>query len=90
MPDVTFSFLCGIRGYHEYRIVWTPVLNEVLEAKHESHNCHNCYAISVLKCLHGSDTVIGHLPRKSRSQSDDEVEFDESEEALDELDQFYL
>ena len=62
MPDVTFSFLCGIRGYHEYHIVWTPVLNEILEAKHKFHNCHDCYAISVLKCLHGSDTVIGHLP----------------------------
>ena len=30
---IQLIFLCGLRGYHEYRSIWTPTLHEVLEAK---------------------------------------------------------
>ena len=66
MADLRFSFLCGIRGYHEYRVRWVPALNEVLSTKREIHNRHDCYAIAVMKRLPGSlsDSVVGHLPRE--------------------------
>ena len=66
MADVRCSFSCGIRGYHEYRTRWVPVLNEVLEVKHESRNCHDRYAIAVMKHLPGTlvASVVGHLPRE--------------------------
>ena len=66
MADLRFSFLCGIRGYHEYRVRWVPALNEVSSTKREIHNRHDCYAIAVMKRLPGSlsDSVVGHLPRE--------------------------
>ncbi len=63
---VKFSFLCGARGYHEYRLSWTPLLNEVLPAWCEHHNTHDSYAVAIMKHLPGAlaDTVVGHLPRE--------------------------
>ena len=54
MANVTYSFSCGIRGYHEYKTKWVPVLNEVLPVKHESTNFHDRYAIAVMKRLPGT------------------------------------
>ena len=66
MADVRCSFSCGIRGYHEYRTRWVPVLNEVLEVKHESRNCHDRYAIAVMKHLPGTlvASVVVTCPEK--------------------------
>lgn len=66
MANVTYRFSCGIRGYHEYKTSWAPVLNEVLPVKHESTNCHDRYAIAVMKRLPGTlvASVVGHLPRE--------------------------
>ena len=63
---ITFSFLCGIRGYHEYKLRWTPVANEELAVRHEASNRHDCYALAVMKRLRGTlaDSVVGHLPRE--------------------------
>ena len=60
------SFLCGLRGYHEYRRVWTPTVAEELVVQHESHNAYDRYAIAALKLLPGTirPSVIGHLPRE--------------------------
>ena len=38
---IRFVFLCGLRGYYQYRTIWTPSLHEVLEAKQESGNRHD-------------------------------------------------
>ena len=59
-------FSCGIRGYHEYKTIWVPVLKEVLPVKHESTNRHDRYAIAVMKRLPGrlAASVVGHLPRE--------------------------
>ena len=64
--SLRFSFLCGLRGYHEYRSVWTPSIGEELAAKIESHNIHDRYAIAALKLLPGTirPSVVGHLPRE--------------------------
>lgn len=63
---VTFNFLCGLRGYHEYRSVWNPVVGESLRARHENDNAHDRYAIAAMKQLPGTirPSVVGHLPRE--------------------------
>ena len=63
MANVTYSFSCGIRGYHEYKTIWVSVLNEVLAVKLESTNCHDRYAIAVMERLPGRlvASVVGHL-----------------------------
>ena len=60
------SFLCGLRGYHEYHAIWTPTISEELVAKHENHNVHDRYAIATFKLLPGTidPSVVGHLPRE--------------------------
>ena len=66
MMEVKYSFLCGLRGYHEYRLVWTPSLNEVLPARHEPSNLYDPYAIACMKRLPGQlvQSVVGHLPKE--------------------------
>ena len=64
--SLRFRFLCGLRGYHEYRSIWTPSIGEELVAKNESHNVHDRYAIAALKLQPGTiwPSVIDHLPRE--------------------------
>ena len=64
--QLRFSFLCGLRGYHEYLLIWTPALHEVLKAKQEPSNCHDMYAIACTKKLPSRLTVstVGHLPKE--------------------------
>ncbi len=61
--SIQVTFLCGLRGYHEYRFTWSPSVNEVLRARHERNNR---YAIAVTKQLPGflTESVVGHLPRE--------------------------
>ena len=68
MPDslkIPFAFLCGLRGYHEYRSIWTPTLHEVLEAKQEPGNLYDRFAIACTKMLPSclTEFVYGHLPK---------------------------
>ncbi len=61
-----FRFLCGIRGYHQYRSMWVPTVNEMLRVEPEISNPHDMYAIATKKRFPGfsSDSVVGHLPRE--------------------------
>lgn len=43
---VTYSFLCGILGFHVYKEVWKPILRERLNLSHERKNLHDRYAIA--------------------------------------------
>ena len=63
---VTYSFLCGIRGFHVYKEVWKPILTERLNLSHERKNLHDRYAILAYEGLAGrlADSIIGHLPRE--------------------------
>ena len=63
---VTYSFLCGIRGFHVYKEVWKPILGERLNLSHERKNLYHRYAIAAYKRLPGrfADSIIGHLPRE--------------------------
>ena len=64
--ELSLTFFCGLRGYHEYRAVWTPRLNEVLSAVHERTNPHDRYAIAARKRLAGciGESTVGHLPKE--------------------------
>ena len=64
--DLKITFLCGLRGYHEYRTVWNPVLNEKLHARQQRNNPHDRYAIAALyrQPETGREEIVGHLPRE--------------------------
>ena len=61
-----FAFPSGLRGFHEYRSVWTPRIDEELTATHESRNNFDRYEIAAFKTLPGTirPSVVGHLPRE--------------------------
>ena len=63
---IWFVFLRGLRGYHEYRSIWTPILHEVLPAKQEAGSPYNRFAIACTKKLpsHLTESVVGHLPKE--------------------------
>ena len=67
--DLCLTFLSNFRGYHVYRAVWTPGLNEVLSMVHERTNPHGHYAIAARKRLAGciGESTVGHLPKKISS-----------------------
>ena len=44
--NLSLSFLCGLRGYHEYRAIWTPVLHEILPTILETVTTYDRYAIA--------------------------------------------
>ena len=52
-----------IRGYHVYKDVWTPTIDEVLPCRRETTNEYDPFAVMVEK----SEAVVGHLPRKISS-----------------------
>ena len=62
---VTYSFLCGVRGFQVYKEVWKPILRERLNFSHGRKNLHDRYAIAAYKRLPGrlADSINGHLPR---------------------------
>ncbi len=49
-----------VRGYHEYKRVWTPVVNEMLSTEIEGGNPHDGYAVAVISESLGT---VGHVPR---------------------------
>lgn len=61
--DIEFRFFCGLKGYHVYKVVWSPRNHELLVAKQEMNNPHDQYAIAAFKQEPGSrEYVVGHLP----------------------------
>ena len=46
-----------VRGFHMYQEIWTPVIGECLECRHEPRNVEDKNA--VIK----DGTVVGHVPR---------------------------
>ena len=49
-----------IHGYHVYQMIWTPVVDEVLECVREEHNDEDRYAVAVKK----NRTTVGHCPKE--------------------------
>ena len=56
---VTFTdIVCNIKGYHVYKSLWTPTLQEQVYGEVELHNPVDKYAVTVKK----DEKVVGHLP----------------------------
>ena len=52
-----------VRGFHFYKAVWVPVLDEVLQAKQEFDNEEDQYAVAVIKTTGTDEVTVGHIPR---------------------------
>ena len=52
------DIVSNIKGYHVYKIVWTPTLQEQVYGEIEPHNAVDKYAAAVKK----DEKVVGHLP----------------------------
>ena len=54
-----FNDMC-VRGFHVYKDVWRPVIDEELRCQREEDNPRDPYAVAVTKSRTG---VVGHVPR---------------------------
>ena len=55
----TFQFTAAIRGYHVFRKIWEPVIEEELKCAHEVGNEYDVFSV---KTCQGSGETVGHLP----------------------------
>ena len=55
-----FSIDYAVRGFHVYKDIWNPEIDEVLLCEHEFGNLHGPYAVSVVR---EDDVMVGHVPR---------------------------
>ena len=55
-----FCFSNVIRGHHIYKLVWSPVVGEVLKLRPEDGNEYNRYVVGVQK----DGKIIGHAPKE--------------------------
>ena len=56
-----FAFPCGLRGFHVYKELRNPRLNEKLDTIQVENNPHDRYAVAVSRL---TPVVVGHLPRE--------------------------
>ena len=47
-----------LRGYYEYKSIWTPKIGEVLQTEKEPGNLVDKYAV----CVKKENEIVGHLP----------------------------
>lgn len=65
--ETSFSLACASRGFHEYRKIWAPRINQQLTVKPESENLFDPYAIGLFTKIRGKIeplSLVGHLPRE--------------------------
>ena len=56
----SFEFTAAVRGFHVYRDIWLPYINETLICLHELGNACDVF---VIKCIKGN-VIVGHLARE--------------------------
>ena len=56
--ETSIDIVSHIKGYHVYKSVWTPVLQEKVYGEIEPNNPVDKYAVAVKK----DGKVVGHLP----------------------------
>ena len=63
---LNLAFPCGLRGFHVYKELWNPRLNEKLDTIHEENNPHDRYAVVAIRetVSRLTPVVVGHLPRE--------------------------
>ena len=47
-----------VKGYHEYKSIWTPKIGEILSTEREPGNLVDKYAV----CVKKENEIVGHLP----------------------------
>ena len=53
-----------VRGYHDYKDVWSPHIGDFLFLKREPSNQKDTMAVSIVKQDDGGENmVVGHMPR---------------------------
>ena len=59
---IAYEFVSMVRGYHEYRSVWSAVVGEELQCRIELSNPHDLFAVAVCK---SHDILVGHVPKET-------------------------
>ena len=59
-----WRFVCVVRGYHIYKDMGDPYLDDGFTTKHERNNSHDKYTMAVLPVDAKSKRTVGHLPRE--------------------------
>ena len=57
----SFTLESVVHGHHNYKRIWSPVLEERLQIEIEDDNSNDARAVAIQK--HG--IVVGHLPRET-------------------------
>ena len=60
----TYEFVSMVRGYHEYRSVWSAVVGEEFQCRIELSNSYDLFAIAVCK---SDGVIVGHVPQRISS-----------------------
>ena len=53
-----FDVDSSVKGYHEYKSIWTPKIGEILSTEREPGNLVDKYAV----CVKKENEIVGHLP----------------------------
>ena len=64
MATGTFDFITGLRGFHVYRDIWKPSLNQFINFKQERNNRYVRFAVAGMTKLPGTlaASIVGHMP----------------------------
>ena len=60
----SFQFTAAVRGYHVYRTIWNPEINEKLICNFEPGNEFDMFAIQACILRDHVQVTVGHLPRE--------------------------
>ena len=47
-----------VKGYDEYKSIWTPTIGQILSTEREPGNLVDKYAV----CIKNENEIVGHLP----------------------------
>ena len=53
-----FEMVSYVVGYHVYKTLWNPLIEEFLSCEREPDNPMDKYAV----CVKNENTIVGHLP----------------------------
>ena len=63
--SASFVIDAAIRGYHVYKEIWPNTIDEEqLICEREVGNSHAPLAVAIKKLIDGSNTIVGHMPRR--------------------------
>ena len=68
MTTGTFDFITGLCGFHVYRDIRKPSLNQFINFKQERNNRYDRFAVAGMTKLLGTlaASIVGHMPRELR------------------------